>query len=220
MRAPDRFARAGAGEPMKGIAAPNPLRRHRRTAAAIIATAVLAVLAAACSGGSRSSAGSGGAPNAGGSSSSPSAVAYSACMRSHGVPNYPDPDSNGQLPKETAQQLGVSPSQFNAAQRACQHLLPNTGSTGSFDQQEQQCYTAGNCPPALVQQMLTVGRKFARCMRSHGVSNWPDPTLDSQGRPFFNLSGQGITHSEWHSSQMRAKAQECGRVAGGGLATG
>jgi hypothetical protein len=72
-----------------------------------------------------------------------------------------------------------------------------------------------------VQQMLTVGRKFAQCMRSHGVSNWPDPTLDSQGRPFFNLSGHGITRSEGHSSQMRkAKAVECNRVAGGGLATG
>jgi hypothetical protein len=210
--------RAAAGEPMKGITAPNPLRRHRRTVAAFIAIVSVALLVAACSG-SGSAAGSGGS-NAGESTTSPSAVAYSACMRSHGVPNFPDPDSNGQLPKETAQQLGVSPSQFNAAQRACQHLLPNTGSTGSFDQQEQQCYTAGNCPPALVQQMLTVGRKFARCMRNHGVSNWPDPTLDSQGRPFFNLSGHGITRSEWHSSQMRAKAQECGRVAGGGLATG
>jgi len=189
-----------------------------RTAAAIIATAALVLLAAACSGGSPAFTGSGGSPSAGGSTSSPSAVGFSGCMRSHGVPNYPDPDSNGTLPKTSAQQLGVSSSQFNAAQRACQNLLPAT--SGSFGQQVRQCYLAGNCPPALVQQMLTVGRKFARCMRNHGVSNWPDPTLDSQGRPFFNLSGQGITHSESHSAQMGAKAQECGRVAGGGLATG
>ena len=32
----------------------------------------------------------------------PSAVAYSRCMRSHGVPDFPDPDSNGQLPKTTS----------------------------------------------------------------------------------------------------------------------
>jgi hypothetical protein len=190
-----------------------------RTAAAVIAMAVLALLAGACSGGGPSSAtGSGGSSNAAGSSSSTSAVAYSRCMRSHGVPKFPDPDSSGQLPKGDAQQFGVSSSQLQAAQRACQPLLPATG--GSFDQQVQQCYLGGNCPPALVQQMLTVGRKFARCMRSHGVSNWPDPTLDSQGRPFFNPSGHGITRSEWHSSQMRAKAEECNRVAGGGLATG
>ena len=66
-----------------------------RTASAIIATAALAMLAA-CSG-SSSSAGSGGSPNTAESSSSPSAVAYSACMRSHGVPGWPDPtlDSEG-----------------------------------------------------------------------------------------------------------------------------
>jgi hypothetical protein len=186
-----------------------------RTAAAAIAAAVLALLAAACSSGSPSS---GGSSNAGGSSSSPSAVDFSHCMRTHGVPNYPDPDSSGQLPKISAQQLGVSSSAFNAAQQACQHLLPNTG--GSFDQQARQCYLAGNCPQALVQQMLSVGRKFAQCMRSHGVPNWPDPTLDSQGRPFFNLSGNGFTHSEWHSDPMRAKAEECSRVAGGALVTG
>jgi Secretory lipase len=46
-------------------------------------------------------------------------------MRSHGVPDYPDPDSSGQLPKPSPAnetQLGVSDSQFNAAQAACQHL--------------------------------------------------------------------------------------------------
>ena len=190
-----------------------------RTAAAIIATAALSLLAAACGGGSPSSTGSGGSPSAEGSTSSPSGVGYSRCMRTHKVPNYPDPDGSGTLPKTSAQQLGVSSSAFNAAQRACQHLLPNnTG--GSFDQQVRQCYLAGVCPPALVQRMLTVGRKFALCMRNHGVPNWPDPTLDSEGKPFFNLSSHGFTRSEWHSSQMRAKGDECARVAGGGLATG
>jgi hypothetical protein len=44
--------------------------------------------AAVCSsGGSTSSTGSGD------SASSPSAVGFSHCMREHGVPNYPDPDS-------------------------------------------------------------------------------------------------------------------------------
>ena len=91
----------------------NILRRIRRarptaarTTAAISATAVLALLAAACSG-SPSSSGSGGSPAAGGSVTSPSAVAYSHCVRGHGVPRYPDPTSNGQLPKTDAQRLGV-----------------------------------------------------------------------------------------------------------------
>jgi hypothetical protein len=54
-------------------------------------------------------------------------VAYSACMRSHGVPNFPDPDSNGQILKGDAQRFGVSTSQLQAAQQACQPLYPNNG---------------------------------------------------------------------------------------------
>ena len=126
-----------------------------RTAAAVIATAVLALPLAAC-GGSSSSTGSGGPATAGGSTNSPSAVGYSRCMRSHRVPNFPDPDSSGQLPKGDAQRLGVSSSQLQAARTACQHLLPNNGgaiNAGSID----QCMMAGDCPQALVQQVLDRG---------------------------------------------------------------
>ena len=214
---------------MKGTAAPSPLLSPPwRSAATVVAAAALAALAvlaalASCSGGAGGPGVANIAPSA--ASGSPSArsstsndpVAYSRCMRSHGVPNFPDPGSDGQLPKTSAERLGVSDSQFQAAQQACQSVLPDAG--GSFDQEEQQCYLAGSCPPALVQQMLTVGRRFATCMRSHGVPNWPDPTLDSQGRPVFDISAAGIASAQWHSDQMRAKANQCGDEAGGGLAT-
>jgi hypothetical protein len=173
----------------------------------IIATAALVMLATACSGGNPSSAGSGGSATTAGSASSPSAVAYSHCMRSRGVPNFPDPGSNGVVPKADSQQLGVSSSELQAAQRDCQALYPSTG--GSFQQQAQQCYVAGDCPPAIVQQVLTQLRKFARCMRSHGVPNWPDPLADSQGQAYFDTSAQGIPR---HSPQIDAKTQECSRV--------
>jgi hypothetical protein len=178
-----------------------------RTAAALIAAATLALLAACSS--SPSSADAGGATSAGGATDSPSTVAYSDCMRSHGVPNYPDPGSNGEVPKGSAQQFGLSNSQFQAAQSDCQHLLP-TG--GSFQQQAQQCFNAGNCPPALLQQILTAQRKFAQCMRSHGVPNWPDPTLGSEGRPIFNLIPADITNSQVHSPPIAANMTECQRL--------
>jgi hypothetical protein len=86
-------------------------------------------------------------------------------MRSHGVAAYPDPGSGGLLPKKTPQQLGVSSSQFQAAQMSCQHLIPS----------------AGNGPtPSQVAQYRTVMLKYARCMRARGVSDFPDP--DSRGR--------------------------------------
>jgi hypothetical protein len=161
------------------------LKRAARTAAAVMATAGLILLAGACSANSSSS-GSGAAPKAGGSASSLSAVGYSHCMRSQGVPNYPDPGSGGQLPKTSAQLLGISSSQFDAAQRACQQLLPTSGGSLSATSL-QQCYLAGVCPPALVQQALDGGLKFAQCMRSHGVPDWPDPTVNSAGEPLFYI---------------------------------
>jgi hypothetical protein len=154
---------------MKGIVAPDPLRRHTRIASAV--TVMIVLVLAACSGGSPSVAGSGGSPYAGGSTVTPSAVGYSQCMRSHEVPNFPDPNGSGEIPKETAQQLGVSSSQYQSAQTACAHLLPNSGEAS----------------PTEIAQMMNGMRGFAQCMRSHAVSNWPDPSTDNAGYPTFYL---------------------------------
>ncbi len=178
-----------------------------RIAAAIIAAAGLALLAACSS--SPSSADASAAASAGGATDSPSAVAYSDCMRSHGVPNYPDPGSNGALPKGSAQQFGVSSTQLQAAERDCQDLYPANG--GAI----QECETTGDCPQAVVQQALNIMREYAQCMRSHGVPRWPDPTLDSAGRPFFDVSAAGLSYQYTHSSLVDSKDSECERLVGG-----
>jgi hypothetical protein len=171
-----------------------------------IAAAVVVLLTAACSSGP-SSTGTGGSSRAAGSTYSPSAVAYSACMRSHGVPNFPDPGSDGDLPKGNAQAFGVSTSQYQAAQRACRHLLPNNDRT--FSASLIQCLQTGDCPPAVVHEALTEGRTFAQCMRNHGVSNWPDPTVDSTGRPSFQITAAGISIASTRSSRMLSKIGDC-----------
>jgi hypothetical protein len=183
-----------------------------RTVAAVIASTGLALLAAGCGiGSSGSSTGSGGPLNAGGSTVAPSAVSYSACVRSHGVPNYPDPSSSGQLPKTDAGQLGVSIADYGAAQRACRHLLP-TG--GSLQQREDQCLENSACPPALVQQMMNADRKLAQCMRSHGVPTFPDPTNGGSGGPWFNISSVGISDAASHTRRFIARLNQCGRLVG------
>jgi hypothetical protein len=193
-----------------------PRRRSRRRwlIAAVLLVAV-ALLAAACTHSSSgpgvakvgSSTGSGGAPRAGGSTSSPSAVAYSACMRSHGVSNFPDPGSDGQVPKGDAQQFGVSSSQFRAAQRACQHLYPSNGGS--------DCMLTNTCTQAVVQQLLTADRKLAECMRSHGWPTFPDPTNGGSGGPWFNITKAGISDGESHTHQFVAKLDQCSRLVGG-----
>ncbi len=181
-----------------------------RAMAGAITVAALTLLAAACTN-SSSSASSSAAPHTAGSTSSPSTVAYSACMRSHGVPNFPDPDSAGQLPKGDAQYFGVGNAQLQAARTACQALYP---SDGSLLQQTQQCMSTGNCPQALVQQLLTAERNYAQCMRSLGVSDWPDPSVDSEGRPVFPLSTvSGRDRDYWRTPQMASKDDECQRRA-------
>jgi hypothetical protein len=194
---------------MKGIATPNPLRRHGLPVAAILATALLSLLAAGCAG-SGSSKGSH-SPSTGRSTISASPVAYSACVRSHGVPNYPDPDSSGQLPKTDAGQLGVSNSQYEAAQLACQDLLPPSG---SIRQQEYQCMHDHDCPQALVQQMMTWDRKLAQCMRSHGLPNFPDPTDGGPSGPWFNITKAGISDAASHARPFTTKLDQCGRLVG------
>jgi hypothetical protein len=130
-------------------------------------------------------------------------------MRSNGVPNYPDPNSNGNLAKGNAQAFGVSTAQYQAAERACQHLVPSGGSASLT-----QCLMTGDCPRSVVQPALEEGLKFARCMRSHGVTNWPDPTVDSLGRPSFQVTKAGISIDATRSPQMLSKIGDCQRKPG------
>lgn len=124
----------------------------------VIAVLVL-LLTAACGSG----------PSHPGGAASSQAVAFSHCMRSHGVPDFPDPASGGGVPKVTQQQAGVSNARFQAAQRACAQLL-----------QPSQ---------AQVLHIVTGLLNFARCMRAHGIPNWPDPTTDRSGQPVFDIGG-------------------------------
>jgi len=120
------------------------------------------------------------------------ALAFSRCMRSHGVLNFPDPASDGTIPKVALQQLEVSGSQLQAAQSGCRSLLPN----------------GGQPTQAALQQSWRDDRTFARCMRSHGAPNWPDPTrypLHPE-RPTFDLRAVGI---DPNAPQISAKIHDC-----------
>jgi hypothetical protein len=79
--------------------------------------------------------------------------AFARCMRAHGVPAFPNPNRSGYFPKATIARIVARNPHYQTAYRACGHLLPN----GS-----QQAATSG--PLA-----------FVRCMRAHGVPNFPNP---------------------------------------------
>ena len=134
----------------------------------VAALAGIALLATACGGG-----GSGGPASV---TASPSSevyqkyLAYSRCMRAHGAPFWPDPDttySDGAYEYPiTAQILAAEhgPS-WNAALSACAKqappLLP---------------FTASQLAPARSRLL-----KVTQCMRSHGFPSWPDPEINPYG---------------------------------------
>jgi hypothetical protein len=87
-------------------------------------------------------------------------------MRSHGLADFPDPNPGHGLQFDLPTGLTPQSPAFRSAGAACRHLvsLPVGGAGGS---------SAGEDTAAL---------KLARCMRSHGVPDYPDPTYRN-GRP-------------------------------------
>jgi hypothetical protein len=137
-------------------------RRGRPGALAAVVTGVI-LLAAACSGTSTEA--NTFAPGA----TYAQSLAFAKCMRSNGVPRFPDPDRQGNFNTAQVYALADSSPQANNALHQCRSVLPNAG-TGLTVEQIQQ----------IQQQNLTDAVKAAHCMRAHGITNFPDPAGTTQ----------------------------------------
>jgi hypothetical protein len=166
-----------------------------------VAVAAFSPLAAGCGGGGSPRVASvASATTAATTTNQNGLVAFSRCMRSNGMPNFPDPERvGGRSLKLTVQRLAASNPRFQAAQRACNHLLPNGG--GGSQETAQQTRTQ-------LADMLS----FARCMRSHGVTRFPDPT--AQGLTVEMVQAQGI---DVHSRAVLHVVQACLPASHGAL---
>jgi hypothetical protein len=85
-------------------------------------------------------------------------------MRAHGIKAFPDPSSNGDLSLNAGPGTGIDPNspRYQAADQACKSLMPPS----RLSPAQQAAMKAGNL-------------RYAQCMRSHGISDFPDP--NSQG---------------------------------------
>jgi hypothetical protein len=170
-----------------------------RTAIGAIAVGAAALLAVGCSGAPASSTGS---PGTGKSADFQKGVAYSQCMRTHGVPNFPDTGSNGAIAIQGSGDQGSGPMQ--SAQSACRHLLPTGGQS-----------TAGQH-----QQRTDKALAFSRCMRGHGVPNYPDPVVTGSSVG-TDLSGVDVNSPAFQSAERTCQSQVPGAVPpGAGPGTG
>jgi hypothetical protein len=151
----------------------------RRPIILVLVVATAAVLAAGC--------GSGSSPGVANSASSTTsatattqnaALAFARCLRAHGLPNWPDPTSNGYFDKSKLRQTGYSVSQVRAVELGpCKNVVPNSGGPQQATQQSRA--------------RLADELSFARCVRSHGVPGFPDPTA-AAGLPIEAVQAQGI----------------------------
>ena len=137
---------------------------HRHQVPVWVALLGCAVAVAAC-GGSSSDATTTGSSRPSGTNSS--FVKFAVCMRANGVPNLPDPAGGGGI--ELPSNSGIDPQSpaFQAAQAKCRKLLPGGGPpTG---------------PPSAQAKLAAL--KISECMRSHGVTGFPDPTTKLPSSP-------------------------------------
>ena len=126
---------------------------RRRLSGLAVTAAGLAVLAAGCGGSS--------SPRAAGAETS--ALAYTQCMRSHGVHDFPDPTQvpgggiGFQIDGGAGSDLNRSDPTFENASQACRSELPGGSRSGASTQK------------------IAEEVKWADCLRAHGVPSFPDP---------------------------------------------
>lgn len=159
-----------------GLASPSRAiltRRRSKQHLSVVCAAIFCMLGVAACGSSNK-------PNSASTSGSTSMLKYSECVRSHGVPDFPDPSTH-----QGPNAMGIDGYDFNlpanlnlqspayeSASKACGHLI-GTGSGAHL------------IVPARATEAALA---HAECMRRHGVPNFPDPKVSA--------NSQGITVGE------------------------
>jgi hypothetical protein len=122
-------------------------------------------------------------------------------MRANGVPGFPDPLPGGGFPRGLGG--GQSPAS-ETARKACIHLLKAGGASH----------------PAPTGAQLAAALTYARCMRAHGVPNFPDPVTSLASRGVNVIVDGGILFPLSASIDPGAPAFQaadaaCGQPRGG-----
>ncbi|MDE3069933.1 MAG: hypothetical protein KGJ43_04320, partial [Acidobacteriota bacterium] len=134
-----------------------------------------------------------GTPGTGASRLAGQAVAYAACMRSHGVPDYPEPKVSIHGDEASVAVAARPGPNFDSAQQACRKLMPG-GGPGSGRR------------PVLSAAEQAQYLRLAACIRSHGVPHFPDPTFSGGG---VHLPKGSV---DVHSPPVQAAIRQCGSL--------
>lgn len=136
-------------------------------------------------------------------------IAYSHCMRTHGVPEFPEPTEGHLLIRSSdhdGRVTGVNPqsSQFQAASKDCEKLAPKGGKPPS---------------PAEQAKLQEKALQFSQCMRTHGVPDFPDPEFHSGSGGVgvgIRIGGKGgPSRIDPNSPQFQAAQKACQSIMPG-----
>ncbi|MFD0689299.1 hypothetical protein [Actinomadura fibrosa] len=137
---------------------------RRQTLAALALVPALALALPACGAEAKTA---GGKSTAKAASDQQKMRQFAQCMREHGV-DMEDPDTDGKITIKSSAKPGQAgkgpqgpPKEVQDAQKACRHLMPNGGK-----------------PPKMSAQDLAKARAHSKCMRDHGITDFPDPSPD------------------------------------------
>ena len=133
----------------------------------VIGVAAALVLLAGCGG--HPSATSTASPSPGKHDQKSAYLQFAQCMRNNGQPSFPDPvqDANGDWGFPTSVGKPVAPAACEADYRQMRSVNKTIAEQGSRVDMEKL-------------------RALAKCMRQHGLSDWPDPAADG----LFPLPGR------------------------------
>ncbi|MGH2894443.1 MAG: hypothetical protein ACRDPM_14440 [Solirubrobacteraceae bacterium] len=169
----------------------------RRPASAVLAALLSSVAIASCGGSSPSRTGVASTTNAG--------LKFAACVRAHGVPDFPDPNANPggggtETQAASAKSLSESPAVVQKADSQCRR------------------YAAAAEGPVVSKAQLANLKAgalaYAKCVRAHGVTDFPDPrvvTADG-GRsvgiaPPYGTGANAVAHAQ--SPTLQAAIKTC-----------
>jgi hypothetical protein len=116
------------------------------------------------------------------------AVKFAECVRAHGVPNFPDPDANG----EYNFGVDVTPAVWTKAVDACEALKPPGALSAKRTPKEQ-----------------SASLRFAQCVREHGVKDFPDPV---DGEPLINTYKIPSSNKPGGMTILNAAIDTCGTL--------
>jgi hypothetical protein len=121
-------------------------------------------------------------------------LAFSRCMRAHGVPDFPDP--NGQGVTQFGPNPGIDPQSpsFRAAAQACRNKLRGK---------------APQLSPARQAKARRQALAFSACMRRHGIRDFPDPTFGADGNAGIHLAGDSSGDLSPNDPTFQSALQAC-----------